>query len=142
LRSYQSRHDIQFAFFCDEGISSVMLKRLSDEIPGSGIGLSFGLESGCQRIVSLMNKGFDLDTAESILDKCVEEMMLLTVRDAVSRYPCSFSSTQAILCPSDWTSSIPSASFSTSPFSRPMPIARPTMTIWPLRKKWSIVSRA
>jgi len=104
LRSYQNRHGIQFAFFCDEGISPVMLKRLSKEIPGSGIGLSFGsmsrmervleklikpaadaglsflsfgLESGCQRIVSLMNKGFDLDTAASILDKCAENGVLV-----------------------------------------------------------------
>jgi radical SAM superfamily enzyme YgiQ (UPF0313 family) len=104
LRSYVSRHDIRFAFFCDEGVSPAMLKRLSDEIPGSGVEisfgsmarlekgleqlirpasdaglsfLSFGLESGCRRIVSLMDKGYDLDTAASILDRCAENGVLV-----------------------------------------------------------------
>ncbi len=97
LRIYKEKYGIEFVLFCDESMSPRMLKKLCDlkiktrlDIgfgsmvrlekrllsliePISRAGckfLSFGLESGCQRIVNLMEKGFVIENAQKILEKC------------------------------------------------------------------------
>jgi hypothetical protein len=103
LGGYRDR-GVEFAVFCDECMSLSMLKTLSRTIPNSGIKirfgtqmrierdlphllkaaadagllfLSLGLESGCSRVVSLMEKGYDHDTAQSVLDTCAEDGILV-----------------------------------------------------------------
>ena len=88
---------IEMVVFCDESMSPSMLLSLSKKIIDEDIKinfgtmirfeeslldvieiaamagckyLSFGLESGCSRIVSLMKKGYSHETAQCIIDKC------------------------------------------------------------------------
>jgi len=97
LKIYKEKYGIEFVLFCDESTSPKMLQRLSQLIikeklnihfgtmsrlekklltlikPLSQAGcrfLSFGLESGCQRVINLMDKGFLIEDAQKIIDEC------------------------------------------------------------------------
>ena len=104
LKIYKEKYGIEFVLFCDESISPRMLKKLCDlkmkERLDIGFGsmtrlekrllsliepisragckfLSFGLESGCQRIVNLMEKGFIIEDAQKILEKCKKHNIMV-----------------------------------------------------------------
>lgn len=106
LRLYRDKYGIEMVFFCDEVMSPSMLKSLSERITDEGLKirfgtmmrfekrligiiesaaragcalLSFGLESGSPRIVSLMEKGYEHDTAQIIIDKCAQNGIAVEV---------------------------------------------------------------
>jgi radical SAM superfamily enzyme YgiQ (UPF0313 family) len=99
IKLYKDKYGIDFILFTDEAMSLSKLKFLSERILQENISikfgsmmrfekglpdiidlaakagcnfLSFGLESGCQRILSKMKKGYLHETAQHILDKCSE----------------------------------------------------------------------
>jgi hypothetical protein len=106
LRLYRDKYGIEIVSFCDEAMSPSMLKALSERIINEGLKirfgtmmrfekslidiieraaragcafLSFGLESGSPRIVSLMEKGFEHDTAQHIIDECARNGIAVEV---------------------------------------------------------------
>jgi radical SAM superfamily enzyme YgiQ (UPF0313 family) len=106
LRLYSDKYGIEMVSFCDEAMSPSMLMSLSERITNDGLNirfgtmmrfekrlmsiieqasragcafLSFGLESGSPRIVSLMEKGYEHDTAQRIIDKCAENGIAVEV---------------------------------------------------------------
>ncbi|MEW8053362.1 MAG: radical SAM protein [Candidatus Thiodiazotropha sp.] len=99
MHRYKEEHHIEYVVLCDESTSPRMLERLSRELikttdrvffgtmvrfekkiikliePLAKAGcrsLSFGLESGAQRVVDKMGKGYELQDAERILELCEE----------------------------------------------------------------------
>ncbi|MHC4986548.1 MAG: B12-binding domain-containing radical SAM protein [Planctomycetota bacterium] len=99
MASYVEDHGVEFVVFCDEAMTPVMLKRLTDGLaerdtvlqfgvmvrmekalapligPAAERGLKymvFGLESACPRVLEKMNKGLDLDVANTLSDTCAE----------------------------------------------------------------------
>jgi len=97
MESYSKKFGVELAFFCDESMSPSMLKGLTAALTERGLvlnfgtmcriekaflpligpaaerglkSLGFGLESACERVVSLMNKGYRRDVAEALLDEC------------------------------------------------------------------------
>jgi len=97
LERYSQKYGIEFVLFCDESTSPRMLKGLGELISSNQLAilyggmarfekslltlinasaaagcrfLAFGLESACQRIVHLMNKGFLVEDAEQVLLMC------------------------------------------------------------------------
>jgi radical SAM superfamily enzyme YgiQ (UPF0313 family) len=104
IRQYREKHDIEYVLFCDECSSPRMLEQLSTQLvkeprrvffgtmsrfdkklaslikPLAAAGcrsLSFGLESGAQRVVDLMGKGYRLEDASSIIEQCAQQGILV-----------------------------------------------------------------
>ncbi|MBP7653110.1 radical SAM protein [Candidatus Dependentiae bacterium] len=104
LLNYKNNYDVTVIPIYDEAISPKMLKKLTgflknnnikvyfgsmarlekkfEELikPASEAGmimLSFGMESANQRIINLMNKGFEADTAQKLLDICYDNGVLV-----------------------------------------------------------------
>ena len=97
MSSYRRDFGVELIFACDESFSPSMLRRLTAELeqrqlciplgivcrldkaflpligPASKVGLaamSFGFETACDRLRDVMNKGYDRQTAEALLDEC------------------------------------------------------------------------
>ncbi len=94
----RDRHGVRFFSFWDEAIRPVMIRRLSEEILRSGLDIrwscharleptltrdlcqlaaragcleiSFGLESGCPRVLEAMNKGTKVEVIEEVFANC------------------------------------------------------------------------
>jgi len=96
LASYREDFGVEMLMYCDESMPPAMLRRLTERMidadirldysamfrfeealiplvePAAKRGLSYvsmGLESGCPRVLELMNKGIEPKTIEALLDK-------------------------------------------------------------------------
>ncbi|KKO00724.1 hypothetical protein LCGC14_0124980 [marine sediment metagenome] len=96
--SYVNEFGVELAFFCDEMMGPPRLRDLTDRLAQKDLSLpfftmlhiekghlpvigsaakgglkfvAFGLESACERVAAMMNKGYKLDVAKELLDECV-----------------------------------------------------------------------
>ena len=98
MESYQKDFGVEFVLFADEALSPSMVRRLTDKLEAKDMylpygsmcrvdegfiplieraatrglkSMCFGWESACDRIVAKMNKGYDRQASERLIDECV-----------------------------------------------------------------------